>query len=116
MFGLGNVRKHNETIEMQEEIIGELYEKLAVLSQTLVVANISIIDLEDKLSNKPKPKRKPRLTNRTGYKKISVDESLDMYDRYKAGESITDIAFHTGRSASAVHNHIVQHLEAEDGQ
>jgi len=103
IFGLGNVRKHEETIEMQEELIDELYTQLANMAGELASAK----------SRTPKTRRK-RLASKTGFHRVSESESLEMYEMYMNDCVLSDIANKLGRSQSTVTGHIRKHMEQED--
>ncbi len=82
--------------------------EIAILDNRIILLETHISVLESRL--KPK-KKKPRLTNKKGYKIVSPDESLGMFEMYNQGSTLLDIARAYDRSSSCVHNHIVKHLE-----
>ena len=108
MFGIGNVRKHQETIDAQEEMIDNLFELNNQLKDKCV-------KLEQTLLRQRQPRRKG-LTRVTGYKRVSESESLEMYERYETGDSLSDIAAQMHRSQSCVSKHVWKHVEEEDGK
>lgn len=60
-----------------------------------------------------KRKRKPPMTQKKGYTKVTEGESQGMYEMFKVGVPLVDIASHYGRSSGTVSTHIDKHIEKE---
>ncbi len=67
-----------------------------------------------KLRSKRKP-RKRNLSSSKGFKKVTDEEAQEMYDMWKEGYSMTDIASTLNRSNSCVGTHIHKLYEKEHG-
>ena len=122
MFNLGNVRKHQETIDMQEEMIDNLYIERANLIKANTDLQLKAVRLEkanhslrEKLGKKRKPRRK-QLGHKTGYKAVGKEEHITMWEMYNNGVDPHRIATTLDRSVSCVSNHIQQEMDLQNGK
>ena len=99
MFGFG-CKEKQLIIESQEEMIDNLLTVNAELKS---------------LIHKPK-KRKARLSNQTGYHKVSEDDKAEMYEMYMNECDLSTIANHFKRSVSTVSRHIRSQVEERDAR
>ena len=115
MFGIGSVRKHKETIEMQEEMIDNLFKANTDLQLKAVRLEKANHSLREKLSKGRKPRRK-QLGHKLGYKQVTKDEHIKMWEMYNNGVDPHRIATTLDRSVSCVSKHIRQEVELQDGK
>ena len=108
MFGFGNIRKYKRTIAMQEELIDNLYGENNTLLEKCIKLERALLE-----QKAPRKNRKP-ISRTTGYKKVTKDESLEIYKMYKNGYCLSYIANRSNRSQSCISRHVRIHLEAED--
>jgi len=108
MFGFGNISKHKRTIEMQEELIDNLYGENSTLLEKCIKLERALLE------QKAPRKNRKSISRATGYKRVTEDESLEIYEMYKRGDDLSDIANYFRRSQSCISRHVRIHLEAED--
>ena len=113
IFGIGNVRKHEAVIESQEEMIDNLLDLNRDMSEKAVRLERTLNKLRDKLKVKP---RRKQIDHKTGYSKVSKEESQEMYDMYLRGVPGYKLVEHFSRSHSCISRHIHKHLEENNEQ
>ena len=106
MFGFNCKKKEKEIIALRRHI-----EKQEHMLDVYKRANRELTETIAKL-RKPH-KRKRQLGNRSGYKMVTDLEQLEMYEMWKNGRSMTDIASEFNRSNSCVGRHVRKLYEEE---
>lgn len=101
-------KKYEERIEELKYTVSLMKEQYTVLANKAVKLEVALIE-----AKKASPRRKYRRRHRkaTGYTKVSEGESLEIYNMYKRGLSLTEIANTVGRSNSCVSRHVDKHIE-----
>lgn len=104
MFGKTTQRLEELTFEVNDlkaEVLKARMELRELLKEVRTI----------KLSRRKK--RRPAITQKSGYKKVSKEEAEGMYEMYKNGGSLVDIAARFERSPSTVSHHIDKFIEKE---
>jgi len=75
---------------------------------------VAVLEEAVKTTKIPKRKHRQQLSHKTGFTKVSEEESWDMFKQYEHGIDVDRIAKGLDRSQSCVSRHIRKHLEEDN--
>jgi len=107
MFGLGNVAAHKLTIDAQEEMIDNLVDENYALTTKCEKLESELIKAQSKTK---KRRSRPQLSRKTGYRRVTEEESLGIFELYQNHVDLSEIATHFNRSQSCVSKHVRKQL------